>query len=121
MGINSFDFSWLLEQGQTFQTPEVVMVYSATGIGEMSRTYHTLYRERLCRGNYRDKERPILINNWEATYFDFDEQSILNIAEKAKQTGIELFVLDDGWLDRKSTRLNSSHVAISYAVFCLNK
>src|SRR5690625_1206549 len=107
MGINSFDFSWLLEQGKTFQTPEVVMVYSATGIGEMSRTYHTLYRERLCRGDYRDKERPILINNWEATYFDFNEQSILNIAEKAKQTGIELFVLDDGWFGKRDDDTSS--------------
>src|SRR5690606_29446427 len=67
MGLSSFDFSWHLASGEDFQTPEVVMVYSSEGLGEMSRTYHTLYRERLARGKHRDSERPILINNWEAT------------------------------------------------------
>ncbi|SDB83856.1 alpha-galactosidase [Pelagirhabdus alkalitolerans] len=101
IGINDFDFSWKLEHNQTFQTPEVVMVHSSKGLGEMSRIYHNLYGDRLIRGRYRDQERPVLINNWEATYFDFDETSILNIADRAKDAGIELFVLDDGWFGKR--------------------
>ena len=97
MGINSFDFNWLLEPGETFEAPEVVMVYSDEGIGKMSRTYHKLYRTRLCRGRYRDETRPVLINNWEGTYFDFDEEKIVNIAKKEKELDIDLMVLDDGW------------------------
>ncbi|WP_096187604.1 alpha-galactosidase [Evansella halocellulosilytica] len=100
-GINPFDFSWLLNPGETFQTPEAVLVYSANGLGEMSRTYHSLYRSHLCRGMYRDKERPILINNWEATYFHFNEEKIKEIASKGKDLGIELFVLDDGWFGKR--------------------
>ncbi|GFP75230.1 alpha-galactosidase [Clostridium fungisolvens] len=103
LGINPFDFSWLLEPGQDFQTPEVVMVYSSEGLGAMSRTYHKLYRTRLCRGRYRDKTRPILINNWEATYFDFDAEKLINIAKEAKKLGIELFVLDDGWFGKRNS------------------
>ncbi|KRQ86516.1 Alpha-galactosidase [Caloramator mitchellensis] len=101
MGINPFDFSWILEPGEEFQCPEVVLVYSSNGLGEMSRIYHDLYRTRLCRGVYRDRERPILINNWEATYFDFNAEKIENIAKSAKELGIELFVLDDGWFSRR--------------------
>ncbi|OMD77377.1 MULTISPECIES: alpha-galactosidase [Paenibacillus] len=101
MGLNSFDFSWLLEPGEQFQTPEVVMVYSSKGIGEMSRTYHRLYRTRLCRGLYRDKERPILVNNWEATYFNFDADKLESIAAEGAKLGIELFVLDDGWFGKR--------------------
>ncbi|WP_160685666.1 alpha-galactosidase [Clostridium sp. C2-6-12] len=101
LGINPFDFSWLLKPNETFQTPEVVMVYSSNGLGEMSRTYHRLYRKRLCRGIYRDKTRPILVNNWEATYFDFNADKIENIGKAAKELGIELFVLDDGWFGKR--------------------
>ncbi|MDH6430088.1 alpha-galactosidase [Paenibacillus odorifer] len=101
MGLNSFDFSWLLEPGEQFQTPEVVMVYSSKGIGGMSRTYHRLYRTRLCRGLYRDKERPILVNNWEATYFNFDADKLESIAAEGAKLGIELFVLDDGWFGKR--------------------
>ncbi|GKU28383.1 alpha-galactosidase [Clostridium folliculivorans] len=103
IGINPFDFSWLLEPGQDFQTPEVVMVYSSQGLGAMSRTYHKLYRTRLCRGKYRDKTRPILINNWEATYFDFNEEKLIAIAKEGKKLGIELFVLDDGWFGKRNS------------------
>lgn len=102
LGINPFDFSWLLEKGESFQTPEVVMVYTDKGLGDMSRTFHRLYRSRLCRGKYRDEVRPILINNWEATYFDFDPQKIEKIAITAKEMGIELFVLDDGWFGNRT-------------------
>lgn len=101
MGIGSTDFNWLLEPGETFVTPEVVMVYSSNGIGEMSRTYHELYRTRLARGPWRDKERPILINSWEATYLNVTEEKIINLAKQAKKAGIELLVLDDGWFRQK--------------------
>jgi len=102
IGINPFNFGWILNPGAEFQAPEAVMVYSANGIGEMSRIYHKLYRNRLCRGKWRNKERPILINNWEATYFDFDEDKILAIAKKAKEIGVELLVLDDGWFGKRN-------------------
>lgn len=101
MGINPFDFSWLLEVDKSFQTPEVVMVYAQNGIGEMSRIYHKLYSQNLCRGNFKNKVRPILINNWEATYFDFNEEKIESIAKEGRELGIELFVLDDGWFGRR--------------------
>jgi alpha-galactosidase len=101
MGVNSFDFTWLLEAGESFQTPEAVMVYSSNGLGDMSRTFHKLYRTRLCRGEFRDQTRPILINNWEATYFGFNEEKITDIAKKGKDLGIELFVLDDGWFGKR--------------------
>lgn len=101
MGINPFDFSWKLETGESFQTPEAVMVYSSEGLGGMSRTFHELYRTRLVRGTYRDKERPILVNNWEATYFDFNAEKIKDIAKVGHELGIELFVLDDGWFGKR--------------------
>ena len=102
IGINPFDFTWNLESGEEFQTPEVVMVYSPNGLTGMSHIYHDLYRERLCRGTHRDKERPILINNWEATYFDFNDEKIKNIAKESSKLGIELFVLDDGWFGERN-------------------
>lgn len=102
MGINPFDFQWHLESGQAFQAPEVVMVYSGEGLGEMSRTYHRLYRTRLCRGVFRDKERPVLVNNWEATYFDFNADKIEALASSANELGIELLVLDDGWFGKRN-------------------
>ena len=102
IGINEYDFSWLLESGESFQAPEAVMVYSSHGFGEMSRTYHRLYRKRLVRGKYRDAVRPILVNNWEATYFDFNEEKILELAKTASELGIELLVLDDGWFGKRN-------------------
>lgn len=101
IGINPFDFNWLLEKNEEFQTPESVLVYSPNGLTGMSHTYNNLYRKRLCRGKYRDKVRPILINNWEATYFDFNETNIKEIAKEASDLGIELFVLDDGWFGKR--------------------
>lgn len=67
----------------------------------MSQTFHQLFRKRLARGKWREKDRPVLINNWEATYFDFDEEKLVNIAKKAFDVGIELFVLDDGWFGER--------------------
>lgn len=103
IGINSFDFSWLLEPGEEFLTPEAVLVYSDAGFNGMSQRYHKLYRNRLCRGKYRDLSRPLLINNWEATYMSFDEEKLLSIAKKANEAGIELFVLDDGWFGKRNS------------------
>ena len=102
MGINPFGFDWKLAPGGSFQTPEAVMVYSCAGMGAMSRTFHALYRSRLARGQWRDRPRPILINNWEATYFDFTEDKLVAIAETARDEGVELFVLDDGWFGARS-------------------
>ncbi|MCD2348841.1 alpha-galactosidase [Clostridium guangxiense] len=107
IGINPFDFSWLLEQNESFKTPEVVMVYSSNGLGDMSRTYNKLYQSRLCRGKFRDSVRPILINNWEATYFNFNADKIMEIATEAKKLGIELMVLDDGWFGKRDDDFSS--------------
>lgn len=97
MGIESTDFNWLLEPGEEFYAPEVVMVYSNEGLGKMSRTYHKLYRYNLCRGPWKTKKRSIIVNNWEATHFTFDEEKLYSIAKEAKELGIEMLVMDDGW------------------------
>ena len=107
LGISPFDFSWTLESGTKFQTPEAVLVFSAEGLGGMSRAYHRLYRKHLCRGEWRDKPRPIVINNWEATYFDFDAPKLNEIAAAAASLGIELFVLDDGWFGHRDNDRSS--------------
>ena len=107
IGLNPFDFSWLLEPGASFQTPEAILVYSPEGLGGMSRTFHRLYRTRLCRGVHRDRPRPVLLNNWEATYFNFDETKLLQLAEAARSLGIELFVLDDGWFGKRDSDTSS--------------
>ena len=97
MGIHPQDFCWKLEPGEAFQAPEVICVYSAKGLGGMTRNFHELYRNHLIRGEYKDKKRPILINNWEATYFNFDTDKLLDIAREASGLGIEMLVMDDGW------------------------
>ena len=102
MGIHPEGFTWKLEPGEKFTAPEVVMVYSAEGLGKMTRTFHDLYREHLIRSPYLHQKRPILINNWEATYFDFDEKKLLEIAKEASALGIEMLVMDDGWFGRRS-------------------
>lgn len=100
-GIHPEGFCWTLGPGDSFQTPEVVLVYSDRGLSGMTHTFHDLYRKHLVRGPYRDKPRPSLINNWEATYFDFDTEKLLSIARTAAKTGVELFVLDDGWFGQR--------------------
>lgn len=102
MGIHPDTFCWPMGPDEVFQTPESVLVYSDQGLNRMSQVFHELYRSRLARGYWRDRERPILINNWEATYMQFDEEKILSIARKAKELGIELFVLDDGWFGERN-------------------
>ncbi|MEG0294336.1 alpha-galactosidase [Enterococcus sp.] len=103
VGINPFGFEWKLEPNATFTSPEAILVYSNAGMNGMSQTFHQLFRKRLARGQWREKDRPVLINNWEATYFDFNEEKLVNIAEKAKEVGVELFVLDDGWFGERNT------------------
>lgn len=103
MGINPEDFSWELGENEEFVAPEVVMVYSDKGIGKMTRTFHDLYRNHLIRGQFKDKKRPILINNWEATYFDFNTEKLLSIAKEASNLGIEMLVMDDGWFGKRSS------------------
>ncbi|MDR0999641.1 MAG: alpha-galactosidase [Clostridiales bacterium] len=107
VGINPFNFKWRLGPGEEFHTPEVVMVYSDEGLGGMSRTFHELYRTRLPKSEFRDQARPVLVNNWEATYFNFKEEKLLAICEKAASLGIELFVLDDGWFGRRDNDRSS--------------
>lgn len=106
-GINPFGFSFKLSEGEVFTTPEAVLVYSDTGFAKMSNTFHKLYRTRLCRGVWRDKTRPILINHWEATYFDFTADKLLDIAKSAAKIGVELFVLDDGWFGHRNDDFSS--------------
>ena len=101
MGIHPHCFDWKLDPSEEFQTPEAVMVYTDQGLNHLSQTYHRLYQKRLARGYWRDRVRPILINNWEATYFDFTEDKLVEIAEKARECGVELFVLDDGWFGKR--------------------
>ncbi|MDR1464095.1 MAG: alpha-galactosidase [Oscillospiraceae bacterium] len=104
-GINSFDFEWVLRPGTDFVTPEAVLAYSDGGLGGLSRAYHRLYRTHLCRGAWRDISRPILINNWEATYFDFDADKLVAIAHEAAKADVDLLVMDDGWFgDRYDDR-----------------
>lgn len=102
VGICPDDFAWHLEVGESFFAPECVMVYSDSGLGDMSRAYHKLYRYNLCRGPWKLKERPVLINNWEATYFNFDENKIADIAAVASELGIDMLVLDDGWFGERN-------------------
>lgn len=101
MGIGPYNFSWKLMPGDGFQAPEVVMVYSAEGLGHMSRTLHDLYRDHLIRSPWKNKKRPILINNWEATYFDFNTDKLIAIAKQAADVGIEMLVMDDGWFGNR--------------------
>ena len=101
IGINPFDFTWLLKSKEELTAPEAVLVYSNEGLTGMSHIYNCLYGKRLCKGKYRDEVRPILINNWEATYFDFNETKIKEIAREATNLGMELFVLDDGWFGKR--------------------
>lgn len=103
MGIHPENFKWKLEPGMEFTAPEVIMVYSDEGIGKMTRTYHDFYRNHLIRSKYKDRKRPILINNWEATYFDFDTDKLLSIARDASKLGIEMLVMDDGWFGNRSS------------------
>lgn len=102
MGINPFDFMWTLEPEASFQSPEVVMTFSSNGYNEMSHNFHDFINDNVVSLQWQNKSRPILINNWEATYFDFDEKKLIKLAKEAQKLGIELFVLDDGWFGKRN-------------------
>ena len=101
MGIHPEDFTWKLKEGESFQAPETVLVYSAQGLGQMTRIFHDFYRNHLIRSEYKNQKRPILINNWEATYFDFNTDKLIAIAKQASALGIEMLVMDDGWFGNR--------------------
>lgn len=101
MGINPNLFQWRLEPYGEFETPEVILSYSGKGFSRLSHNFHNIIREHICRGKYKTAERPVLINSWEAAYFDFDEEKIIKIAEAAADMGLDMLVLDDGWFGER--------------------
>ena len=101
IGINDYQFSWLLNPGESFQAPEAVIAYSWEGLSGMSRAFHTLVSAHIVRGAFAHARRPLLLNNWEATTFNFDEEKLLKIARRGKEAGLEMFVLDDGWFGHR--------------------
>ena len=102
-GIHPDEFSWSLGAGEELALPQVMMSYSAEGLGQLSRNYHRTVRENVCRGPWKHRRRPVLINNWEATYFDFTGEKLAAIAKEAHDLGIDLFVMDDGWFGRRDS------------------
>ncbi len=102
MGIHADHFAWKLEPGAAFTTPAALLTFSDHGIGEMSRRFHTFIRDNICPKQWRTAKRPILINNWEATYFNFNEEKLLGIAKRASELGIEMLVMDDGWFGHRT-------------------
>ena len=102
LGISGEDFCWNLRGGEEFQAPEALLTFSDEGFGKMSRSFHDFYRNHMIRSPYLHKKRPVLINNWEATYFDFDTEKLLDIAREAKKAGIEMLVMDDGWFGKRN-------------------
>lgn len=101
IGINPSGFQWNLEPNKQFQTPEVILTFSENGLNGMSQNFHSIIQDRIIRSKYKTEQRPILINNWEATYFDFNERKIKEIIDVSANLGIELFVLDDGWFGKR--------------------
>ena len=101
MGINPYQFRWCLTEGETFFAPQVILSFSNQGFSKLSHQYHDILHEHMCRGRYKHERRPVLINNWEATYFDFNEEKIEKIAAQAGELGIEMMVLDDGWFGKR--------------------
>ncbi len=106
-GINPQSFCYILEPGERFEAPEAVMTYSGAGCNGMSGQMHRFVREHIVRGEWKNKERPILLNSWEANYFDIDESKLLQLAEAGKEAGIELFVMDDGWFGQRDDDTSS--------------
>lgn len=107
LGISPFDFRWSLAKQEKFTCPEVLMTYSKAGLNGMSQHFHHAIQQHLIPVHWHNRPRPIQVNNWEATYFDFDEKKLLKLAKKAKQLGIELFVLDDGWFGQRDSDTTS--------------
>lgn len=106
-GINPEGFTFVLEPGMSLQSPEAVMTYSDTGFGGVSSRMHAFVRRHIVRGLWADRERPVLLNSWEAAYFDINEKKLLKLAKEAKKCGIELFVMDDGWFGHRDDDTSS--------------
>ncbi|MBE6532605.1 MAG: alpha-galactosidase [Ruminococcaceae bacterium] len=102
-GINPHCFLWKLSKGEKFVTPEAVMTYSHTGLNTMMANMHSFVNEHIVRGEHKNADRPIVLNNWEATFFNFNRSKILALARSAKKLGIEMFVLDDGWFGKRNS------------------
>lgn len=100
MGLDYDGFCWTLAEGQSFATPEVVMCYSDKGFAPLSHRFHRIYRHNLCRGRYKLNSRPVLINNWEATYFHFTGFKLVGIAQESAKRGLDMLVMDDGWFGK---------------------
>ena len=100
-GINPMGFSYQIGVGESFESPEAVMTYSPDGYNGMSQNMHAFVRECIVRGTWKKKERPVLLNSWEAAYFDINERKLLKLAKAARDVGIELFVMDDGWFGKR--------------------
>ena len=107
MGIDPDTFSWELDGGESFDSPEAIMVYTSRGIGEMSRLLHRFYNNNLIRGRYKTEKRPLLINSWEAAYFNFDSDKLVAFAKEAKKLGVEMLVMDDGWFGKRNDDTSS--------------
>ncbi|MGM0209219.1 alpha-galactosidase [Enterococcus sp. DIV0421] len=103
LGMNSETFCWKLKPGEHFHSPEVIITHSSKGLSDLSYTLHSFINENIINGYWKKRERPVKINSWEAFYFDFDEEKLLTFANKAKELGVELFVLDDGWFGDRSS------------------
>lgn len=101
IGINPDEFGWKLNSGDSFQTPEVIFSYTDNGFNALSQQLGAFYAQHLINPHFAHQERPILINNWEATFMDFTEDKLMPIVERAKELGIEMFVLDDGWFGHR--------------------
>ncbi len=105
MGLCEEQFAYPLEAGEEFQSPEVILSYSSEGLGKLSQNLHRCMRTHLCRGKYKETVRPILLNSWEAYYFDFTGDALLKLARQAADLGIEMFVMDDGWFGNRDSEL----------------
>ena len=105
MGFSEEQFAYPLEAGEEFQSPEVILSYSSEGLSKLSQNLHRCIRTHLCRGKYKEAVRPILLNSWEASYFDFTGDTLLKLAEQAAELGIEMFVMDDGWFGKRDSEL----------------
>lgn len=107
IGISPLNFCWELLPGDSFQSPEALITYSNTGLEGLTSTFHEVLSRQLIRSRYKDVERPVLINNWEATFFDFNHERLTKILDRAKDIGVELFVLDDGWFGQRDNDRSS--------------
>lgn len=106
-GISPDNFRWNLKTGESFSTPELVISFSDSGLNRLSQNFHSVIKNRVCRGIYRDKKRPVLLNLWEACYFNFTDETIKKAADSAADLGVELLVIDDGWFGKRNNDRSS--------------